>query len=664
MVAMPMRYRMTLSLNVLNHLGLNLYSNVPAVLAEVVANSWDADAKNVEITLGRDFVEVFDDGIGLGRNVQDINERYLTVGYERRVHGEARTPELDRPVMGRKGIGKLSLFSIAKTVDVHSVKDGQRHSFRMDLESIREQITRNNGQYEPEPIEVAPARIRQMEHGTLIHITDFKRRWNPNAPWLKKRLARRFSVIGAEYDFRVKINGTEITVADRDYFHRLQYIWTYGDHGKQLERQATNAVRKHGRDGSIPGTGDVWGWVGTVDKSGALKDDGESINKITILMRGKLAQEDILSEFGESGVYSHFLIGEINADFLDTDEEEDAATSNRQRVLEDDPRYVALKKFIQDELKHIQGQWTGIRNEDGLNKAQEMFPAIEKWYRELPGDYRESAKRLFGKINQLPIESERDRRNIIKNSVVTFEHLRYKQSIRKLEEISLEDLPALAQIINEYDDLEATMYHQIIRQRVAVVDALWEKVDSAAHERVVQEHIFDHLWLLDKDWERIPATSLMEQRVVTEFGRIDAGLTDDEKRGRFDIKYRTTAGKHIIIELKKADVRTSTTELLDQLDKYRTALQKILDSLDRGREAIEVVCVVGQTLKDWDTPQKREESRRMMVPKDARVVMYNELIHNAQASYKDYLNTRKEAGRVYELIQQLEEWAEEAENEC
>ena len=41
--------RMTLSLHVLNELGINLYSNVPAVLAEVVANSWDADATKVTI---------------------------------------------------------------------------------------------------------------------------------------------------------------------------------------------------------------------------------------------------------------------------------------------------------------------------------------------------------------------------------------------------------------------------------------------------------------------------------------------------------------------------------------------------------------------------------------------------------------------------------------
>ena len=44
---MEHKFTMSLSLNVLNHLGINLYSNVPAVLSEIVANSWDADAENV-----------------------------------------------------------------------------------------------------------------------------------------------------------------------------------------------------------------------------------------------------------------------------------------------------------------------------------------------------------------------------------------------------------------------------------------------------------------------------------------------------------------------------------------------------------------------------------------------------------------------------------------
>jgi hypothetical protein len=45
---------MTISLNVLNHLGLGLYSNVPAVLAEAVANAWDADAESVVVEIDAD----------------------------------------------------------------------------------------------------------------------------------------------------------------------------------------------------------------------------------------------------------------------------------------------------------------------------------------------------------------------------------------------------------------------------------------------------------------------------------------------------------------------------------------------------------------------------------------------------------------------------------
>ena len=48
------KYQMTLSLNVLNHLGLGLYSNIPAVLSEAVANAWDADAENVSIMIDKE----------------------------------------------------------------------------------------------------------------------------------------------------------------------------------------------------------------------------------------------------------------------------------------------------------------------------------------------------------------------------------------------------------------------------------------------------------------------------------------------------------------------------------------------------------------------------------------------------------------------------------
>lgn len=62
-----MPYRMSLSLNVLNHLGMNLYSNVPAVLSEIVANAWDADASLVTIDIDRvdRIITIRDDGVGM-----------------------------------------------------------------------------------------------------------------------------------------------------------------------------------------------------------------------------------------------------------------------------------------------------------------------------------------------------------------------------------------------------------------------------------------------------------------------------------------------------------------------------------------------------------------------------------------------------------------------
>ena len=79
----------------------------------------------------------------------------------------------------------------------------------------------------------------------------------------------------------------------------------------------------------------------------------------------------------EGGIYSKYLIGEIHADFLDTDDREDIATSGRQRIIEDDPRYQSLLQFLQKELKNIQNQWTTLRNAKGEKVALEV-PAVKE----------------------------------------------------------------------------------------------------------------------------------------------------------------------------------------------------------------------------------------------------------------------------------------------
>ena len=44
-------------------------------------------------------------------------------------------------------------------------------------------------------------------------------------------------------------------------------------------------------------------------------------------------------------------------------------TSNRKEYRIVVERFIALKQFVQDELKYIQGKWTELRNESGEEKA-------------------------------------------------------------------------------------------------------------------------------------------------------------------------------------------------------------------------------------------------------------------------------------------------------
>jgi hypothetical protein len=395
------------------------------------------------------------------------------------------------------------------------------------------------------------------------------------------------------------------------------------------------------------------GWIGSVEKSGNLKDGTEKINKIGILTRGKLAQEDILEEFTEGGMYTKYLIGEIHADFLDQDNQEDIATSSRQKIIEDDPRYEALKKWIQIELKYIESSWTDLRNKGGTKKALEN-PAIKEWFDSLKSKNKKRAESLFGKINQLTLDSDEEKQELFKYSVLAFESLRYKDNLEAIDSLSPGDIRAFSELFADCDDIEAALYHQIVKERLQIIDKLHSHIKKYDLEKVVQNHLYDHLWLLDPSWDRATETPYMEQTVSTAFNKINANLTAEEKKGRIDIKYKTTSGKHLIIELKRANRAVSDTELMDQVLKYHEALRKILKEAGKDREPIEIICLVGKNLKNWTDETNRKTSEQSLSAKNIRVVLYQQLIEDAYRSYKAFLEKNKEAGRIARLIEKIE----------
>ncbi len=638
----------------LEHLGINLYSNVPSVLSEVVANSWDADASRVDITTDRasNRIEIKDDGIGM--TGQEVNERFLLVGYRRRDE-QGELTEKGRAPMGRKGIGKLSLFSIADIIEVYTVKNGDKNAFRMKLEDIREKIKSGSGTYEPNPIDTKSIKVKQ---GTHIILKKLRRRQTLGTSMaLRRRLARRFSIIGPTNDFRVYINKDEITPSDRDYYKKIQYIWTYGDQ-KEIIKNCINHEEKEDRSTFVKNRKPaISGWLATVKESRNLRDEeGDNLNRIAIYVRGKMAQEDILADYTERGVYASYLIGEIKVDELDLDGEEDAATSSRQRIVEDDPRYVQLKKIIGDELKHIQNKWSEWRTEAGARKALEI-PAVNNWIKGLPKAIRPRAKKWLGKINRLKTDEIDEQKQLIKHSVLAFEFYRCNENLERLEEIDDENLPAAMEIFKELDGLEANLYGQIVQQRIAVIRALHEKVDKKSLEKVIQEYIFDHLWLIDPHWERVDAPPVMEQRVSKLFKSVGAKLTAKEKSARIDIKYRKTAGEHVIIELKRPGRKVDLYELAKQINKYRAGMLKILQKMQKDNEPVEFICLLSEYPKEWHGPGGKKQVKDTLNPLNARIVLYDSLIEDAYAAYNDYLVKRKTVDRLSDIINAIEDYA-------
>ena len=185
-----------------------------------------------------------------------------------------------------------------------------------------------------------------------------------------------------------------------------------------------------------------------------------------------------------------------------------------------------------------------------------------------------------------------------------------------------------------------------------MIDTLRQNVRDNVVEKVIQKHLYEHLWLLDPSWDRATEVPLMEQNVRTEFDKLDADLSEEEKNGRFDLKYKMTAGKHIIIELKRAEIELNQYELLNQVDKYGEALRKLVRKIGKN-EPVEIICIVGRPLKQWKDPEAEERSRRTMEAQNVRVVMYDELIEDAYRSYMAFLEKNQEAGRIYQLIKKI-----------
>jgi len=653
---------MSISLNALEHLGINLYSNVPAVLSEIVANAWDADAKNVTVTIDKaaETITIEDDGMGMNRD--EVIDRFLTVGFKRREALGGTTPNGRKP-MGRKGIGKLSIFSIAQIAEVYTVQGKDHTAFKMDREVIRKAITGNAQKpYKPEELKSFPADLKK---GTRIVLSGLSKSLSGmTVEGLKRRVARRFSIIGPKHKFKVTVNGTAVSPEDRAYHNAIEYLWVYGPQDdfvkscKKLARKhedRLHAIQTELAKSKIS----LSGWIATVSSPSQLKDEeGDNLNRLAVFMRGKMAQEDILDEFGQKEIYADYIIGELHCEQLDIDDQGDIATSSRQSLKQDDPRFEALRKIVLSELRHIAGKWSDWRRSDGTKTAASV-PAVSAWLNNLHGDTKKKAERWIGRLNTIRSPDESDKKELLKASILAFESYRRKEELDRLENIKDENLEQILEIFQNIDDLELSYYGQIVRLRVQVIRTLQNKLKQNDKELVLRDYIFEHLWLLDPGWERAKGTEHAETQVNEFLKKNSNELKGAEKKARIDIGYRTTGGKHVIVELKRASVAVPLDDLTKQIRKYRDGAKRILEKTSFKDWPIEIICLVGNPPPEWNDASGtgRKGVIESLKAVDARLVFYDELLTNAQQAYGDYLEEHAKVDKLWGVFEAINDFA-------
>ena len=648
------KFRMSIDFNVLNHLGINLYSNIPAVLSEAVANAYDADATKVNIDIKSDCVIIEDDGSGMTET--DINDKYLLVGYQKRSKENPLgvTPIYKRRYMGRKGIGKLSLMSIANVIEVYTSKDGEKSAFRIKVADIARLIKEGSKDpYEPEELAIDEA----VEKGTKIVLKEIRNNRTLTRPdKIKTELARRFVVFNNS--FEIKINGEEITFADRKYFDKVIKIFKYGEPEIGIDPQLSffdDNLKIESRNNEIEIEGQkhtVVGWIGYVQKSDELKDGSMSLNKISILTNGKLGQEDILQELHNTSMFTNYIIGEIEANFLDG--EKDLSTSNREGYQKDNSEYEALFAFLNSEIKHIGADWNKHKENQGVEAAIEIEPKIKTWYDSLEGDEKTHAKKLLGRVNTL-ITDESQRKDFTKYGILAFEKMRLRKSLSSLDRFDDTTISALPIIFQGVNDLEESMYYQIVRQRMEIIDIFEGITEQHQKEKVLQEYLYKNLWLLDPSWERPTSTEAMEISLKKLFDE-EVGLTEEEEKSRLDIRFKNFAGKTVIVELKRYDRVVSLGEIVNQVGKYKNGIEKILRKQSpEVTPYFEIIVLLGQFIKDYDSLAGQETVKNTLEPFNARIVYYDGLISDARNAYSAYFSQKDKLNPILDIFSEIDE---------
>ena len=622
-------YRMKFDVGTIKHLGLQMYSTLPQVIGELVANAWDANATKVEITIpctqiDEETSEIIISDNGIGMSDEDVREKYLIIGRDRRekeLSDETPAP-LKRKIMGRKGIGKFSAFGIAKEIVVESVKDDEVSHFRMNYDELMAKEKEREIEFDsldPTGDVTAGTKI------TLKHITKFKTQ-SIQIEKMRQGLARRFAVIGLQ--FEVVINGCPISPEDRNLKGLL-------DKDVDGEPYLWKIVNEEIREG----TGcTVSGWIGALERTSPRADKIE--RGIVLMARGKLVQEPFVfnAVVGQQFALS-YLVGELDVEFVDG--AEDTIGTTRNTLVWDTDENTALLKWGQETVQRIAREWGQRRGED--TKRQLLENELYRKFQEQAG--RIEKKREFNRadtlirqlilqaINKNPASDVSEFDPLIQMFLEFWEFDTFRDMAQDLADAEFAETEKLISLFREWELLEAREMARVTEGRITTIEKLQELIDTNALEvPTVHNFLKEFPWVIDPRWTLVDDEVWYSTLLRTYFPENDSELAENKRIDFLCVGEGTTL---VVVEIKRPQSR-ARLEDLEQIEKYvrfvRSQVKQTTDPTHRYENVVGYL-LCGHLDNDDDAAEKMD----ILSQSQIYVRRYGDLLGRVKKAHADFL---------------------------
>ena len=612
---MPAKYTMRISRLTVDKLGVKLYDKVSAVLAELIANAYDADAQNVTIhapmgkyLAGKANGQVQDKGFeikieddGAGMTPDEMQAFFLVVGAERRTDAQRGgvSQRFRRKVMGRKGVGKLAPFGICKVIEVVSAGgkpiDGHGKAGHLTshiilrYEDIITVPDEPDERYEPEVGDKDGT--LSSRSGTTIVLREFGYRKVSDVDVLARQIAQRFGIRSENWHVALRdlTSGNSHPVGAFAIDTMPNTRIDFGENGdvtgpngadlRDIEAGFTHEEAFHS----------VTGWMGY--SKAPYRD--ELMAGVRIYCRGKIAaQSTVFNQragfTGEHNIRS-YLVGELHADWLD--EDVDLIQTDRRDILWSNEVAAAFQDWGRRVVKRI-----GTLSRDPMRKATlELFMetgrVADRIDTQFPTEGQSEIRakaadlaRMFGRtMNRSDAEDEEIVGNWVNLSLELAPHVTLDAKMREAAEKTNAPFEVLVSLLRTARIAELASFGRIAEDRLKVISRLDGLKDGPdTQEADLQRLISDAPWLIDPEWAPVTANQTLQQ-LRREFAthyeretgeRIELG-NFEHPRKRPDFVLSSQDGIAQIIEIKRPGHKLTNAEM-DRIVAYHDCMESFL----------------------------------------------------------------------------------------